>query len=58
MAINSLCSWARLPTTVEVWRLFAQLIPNKALNKIESGRGIQGLVLDFRIKFPKTSTLP
>ena len=57
MAINSLCSWARLPTTVEVWGLFAHLIPQEALNKIESGRARQGLVPDFRIKFPPTSTL-
>ena len=57
MAINSLCSWARLPTTVEVWGLFAHLIPQEALNKIESGRVRQGLVPDFRIKFPPTSTL-
>ena len=56
-SINSLCSWARLPTTVEVWGLFSHLIPQEALNKIESVRPRLGLVPDFRIKFPPTSTL-
>ena len=54
MAINSLCSWARLPTTVEVWGLFSHLIPQEALNKIQSGRARQGLVPDFRIQFPSS----
>ena len=37
MAINSLCSWARLPATSEVWRLFSHLIPSEALSRFESG---------------------
>ena len=49
MAIESLCIWARLPTTVEVWGLFAHLIPQEALNKIESGGDRQGLGPDFQI---------
>ena len=52
MAINSLCTWARLPTTCEVWGLFSHMIPNEALSRIESGRKRQGLVPDFRIEMP------
>ena len=38
MAIHSLCVWSRLPVTVEVWGLFAHLIPAEALNRMERGR--------------------
>ena len=50
MAINSLCSWARLPATSEVWGLFSHLIPSEALSRFESGRKRQGMVPDFRFK--------
>ena len=52
MTINSLCIWARLPATCEVWGLFTHLIPNETLSRIESGRKRQGLVPDFRIEMP------
>ena len=52
MALNSLCSWARLPATVEVWGLFSHLIPAEALSRFESGRARQGLVPDFRLQVP------
>ena len=52
MAINSLCSWARLPATAEVWGLFSHLIPSEALSRFESGRKRQGMVPDFRFKIP------
>ena len=55
MALNSLCSWARLPVTVEVWGLFSHLIPAEALSRFESGRARQGLVPDF--SFQVTSYL-
>ena len=37
MAINIICSWARLPVTSEVWGLFSHLIPTEALSRFESG---------------------
>ena len=52
MCINSLCNWARLPATCEVWNLFAHLIPGEALSRIETGRKRQALVPDFRIEMP------
>lgn len=55
MTINSLCTWARLPTTCEVWGLFSHLIPNEAMSRIEGGRKRQGLVPDFRMEMPSTT---
>ena len=52
MTLNSLCTWARLPVTCEVWGLFSHLIPNEALSRLEGGRKRQGLVPDFRIEMP------
>ena len=52
MAIHSLCIWARLPVTVEVWGLFAHLIPAEALNRMERGRKRQAIVPDFRFELP------
>ena len=52
MKIHSLCIWARLPVTVEVWSLFAHLIPQQALNRMERGRKRQAIVPDFRIEMP------
>ena len=52
MAISSLCSWARLEATAEVWGLFSHLIPSEALSRFESGRKRQGMVPDFRFKIP------
>ena len=52
MAIHSLCIWARVPVTVEVWGLFAHLIPAEALTRMERGRKRQALVPDFRLELP------
>ena len=52
MAIHSLCVWARLPVTVEVWGLFGHLIPAQALTRMEKGRKRQAIVPDFRIEMP------
>ena len=50
MAIHSLCIWARIPVTVEVWGLFSHLIPAEALTRMERGRKRQALVPDFRVE--------
>ena len=47
-----MCSWARVPATVEVWGLFSHLIPSQALSRIESGRARHALVPDFRLNVP------
>ena len=52
MAIGSLCSWARLPATTEVFGLFAHLIPAQALTRFERGRKRQALVPDFWLEMP------
>ena len=35
LTIHSLCTWARLPVTVEVWGLFSHLIPAAALTRMK-----------------------
>ena len=52
MSINSLCTWARLPVTCEVWGLFSHLISGEALSRFEAGRKRQALVPDFRLEVP------
>ena len=52
MALHSLCVWARVPVTVEVWGLFAHLIPADSLTRMERGRKRQALVPDFRVALP------
>ena len=52
LALHSLCVWARLPVTVEVWGLFSHLIPAAALTRMERGRKRQAIVPDFRIEMP------
>ena len=52
MAIHSMCVWARLPVTVEVWGLFSHLIPAQALTRMEKGRKRQAIVPDFRVEMP------
>ena len=52
MSIHSLCVWARLPVTVEVWGLFSHLIPAEALTRMEKGRKRQAIVPDFRLEMP------
>ena len=50
MAIHSLCIWVRVPVTVEMWVLFAHLIPADALTRMERGRKSQALVPDSRLQ--------
>ena len=52
LSIGSLCSWARLPATTEVFGLFSHLIPAQALSRFERGRKRQAIVPDFRIEMP------
>ena len=52
MAINSLCTWARMSATVEVFGLFSHLIPAQALSRMERGRKRQAMVPDFRLEMP------
>ncbi len=52
LTLGSLCSWARLPATTEVFGLFSHLIPAQALSRFERGRKRQALVPDFRIEMP------
>ena len=52
ISIQSLCTWARLPATAEVFGLFSHLIPAQALTRLERGRKRQALVPDFRLEMP------
>ena len=52
MKLHFLCVWAILPVTVEVWSLFAHLIPQEALSRMERGRRRQAIVPDFRLEMP------
>ena len=52
MSLHSLCVWARLPVTVEVWGLFSHLIPAAGLTRMERGRKRQAIVPDFRLEMP------
>ncbi len=54
LAIQSLCTWARLPATAEVFGLFSHLIPAQALTRLERGRKRQALVPDFRLEMPSS----
>ena len=55
-AISGLCVWAHLPMTCEVFNLFAHLIPQEGLNRMERGRRRQALVPDFRLTMPDPAT--
>ena len=45
LLLSSLCRWAGLPVRCEVFGLFAHLIPQVGLSRIERGRKCQGLFL-------------
>ena len=55
-AINGLCVWSKLPVTCEVFNLFAHLIPQEALNRMERGRRRQAILPDFRLAMPDPVT--
>ena len=50
LEISSLCAWAKVEHTTEVFGLFSPVITAQALTRYERGRQRQGLVPDFRIK--------
>ena len=50
LELASLCSFAKVEHTTEVFGLFAPLIHQEALTRYERGRKRQGLVPDFRLK--------
>ena len=50
MELASLCTFSKIDHTTEVFGLFAPLIHQQALTRIERGRKRQGLVPDFRLK--------
>ena len=54
MEIASLCAYAKVEHTAEVFGLFSHLIPQEALNRYERGRKRQGIVPDFRLKTANT----
>ena len=51
-AISSLCVWSHVSITCEVFNLFAHLIPQEGLNRLERGRKRQALVPDYRLALP------
>ena len=55
-SINSLCAWSKLPVTCEVFNLFAHLIPQEALNRMERGKRRQAILPDFRLAMPDPVT--
>ena len=48
--LRRLLVWAGIPADCEVFNLFAAVIPQEGLNRIERGRKRQGLVPDFRLQ--------
>ena len=49
--LTKLFDWAHLPFNCEVFNMFANLIPQKGLSRIERGRKRQGLVPDFMLRW-------
>ena len=43
------CRWAGVPVQSEVFHLFAQLIPQQGLSRIQRGRKRNGIVPDFKL---------
>ena len=56
-SLNSLCRFAGIPVTVEVYGIFAHLIPQEPLNRVEAGRARQSMVPDFRMDLPSPTGL-
>ena len=50
--IFSLLKWAGIETQCEVFNLFASLIPQQGLTRMERGRKRQGMVADFLVRLP------
>ena len=49
----SLLKWASIDSTCEVFNLFAGLIPQEGLNRLERGRKRQGMMADFKVRVAK-----
>ena len=49
LRLRGLLTWAGIPSTCEVFNLFADCIPQDGLNRLERGRRRQGLVPDFMV---------
>ena len=50
MMLSRLLRWAKMPFQCEVFNLFAHLIPQDGLSRMERGRKRQGLVPDFLLE--------
>ena len=50
--IYSLLKWSGIEVNCEVFNLFAGLIPQQGLSRIERGRKRQGMVADFMVRLP------
>ena len=50
MMISRLLRWAKMPFQCEVFNMFAHLIPQDGLSRMERGRKRQGLVPDFLLE--------
>ena len=50
MLLSKLLGWAHIPFQCEVFNLFASLIPQDGLSRMEKGRKRQGLVPDFLLE--------
>ena len=49
MQIFRMCQWAGIEVEVEVFNLFAGVIPQEGLSRMEKGRKIESMVPDLRI---------
>ena len=50
MMLSRMLRWARMPFQCEVFNMFAHLIPQEGLSRMERGRKRQGLVPDFLLE--------
>ena len=50
--INRLLMWCNIPSTCEVFGLFAHLISQEGLNRLDKGRARQGMVPDYLLQLP------
>jgi hypothetical protein len=55
--ILSLLRWAGVEVRCEVFNLFAGLIPQQGLSRMERGRKRQGMVADFLVRMPGDSAV-
>ena len=53
-ALSSLCRYAGVTVTTEVYGVFAHLIQQEPLNRVDSARNRQTMVPDFKIELLNT----